>query len=88
MDYTTDVVIVGAGAAGLATAACLGRLGVRYEILEAGDAPAAEEPTAEAAPEDTTDTADQDAEAPEPATTTDDPAEGSDDTTSNNEESE
>ncbi len=41
MDYTTDVVIVGAGAAGLATAACLGRLGVRYEILEAGDAPAA-----------------------------------------------
>lgn len=41
MEYTTDVVIVGAGAAGLATAACLGRLGVRYEILEAGDAPAA-----------------------------------------------
>lgn len=40
MEYTTDVVIVGAGAAGLATAACLGRLGVRYEILEAGDAPA------------------------------------------------
>jgi large subunit ribosomal protein L10 len=41
----------------------------------------------EAAPATDTDSGDQDADAPEPATTTEDPAEGPDDTTSNNEES-
>jgi cation diffusion facilitator CzcD-associated flavoprotein CzcO len=35
MEYETEVVIVGAGAAGLATAACLARRGVRSILLEA-----------------------------------------------------
>jgi large subunit ribosomal protein L10 len=42
-------------------------------------AQAAPEPDPEAAPADTTDTADQDAEAPEPAQSTEEPAEGADD---------
>jgi large subunit ribosomal protein L10 len=42
-------------------------------------AEAAAEPDPEAAPADTTDTADQDAEAPEPAQSTEEPAEGADD---------
>ena len=42
------------------------------------EAPA--EPNPEAAPASTDDTTDQDAEAPEPATSTEDPAEGSDTT--------
>ena len=46
--------------------------------IPSGEAPAA--PAAEAAPADDTDTGDQDAEAPEPATTTEDPAEGPDST--------
>ncbi|HEU5439071.1 MAG TPA: NAD(P)-binding domain-containing protein [Ktedonobacterales bacterium] len=37
MARETDVVIVGAGAAGLATAACLKRLGVASEVLEASE---------------------------------------------------
>ena len=60
--------------------------------IPAGDAPAAAEPAAEAAPADTTDeapaaeaapadTTDQDAEAPEPAASSEEPAEGADDDT-------
>jgi large subunit ribosomal protein L10 len=66
---------------GLAVA--LGQVQAKKESGEipAGDAPAAEEPTPEAAPADTTDTADQDAEAPEPAASTEEPAEGADDET-------
>jgi indole-3-pyruvate monooxygenase len=37
MDHETDVVIVGAGAAGLATAAGLMRRGISFELLEAGE---------------------------------------------------
>jgi large subunit ribosomal protein L10 len=49
---------------------------------EAAPAPEAEAaPAPEAAPADTTDTADQDAEAPEPAASTEEPAEGADDET-------
>ncbi|HKS69782.1 MAG TPA: NAD(P)/FAD-dependent oxidoreductase, partial [Ktedonobacterales bacterium] len=36
MTHISDVVIVGAGAAGLATAACLAQRGVRADVLEAG----------------------------------------------------
>lgn len=36
MDRQAEIVIVGAGAAGLATAACLARRGIRAEVLEAG----------------------------------------------------
>jgi large subunit ribosomal protein L10 len=66
---------------GLAVA--LGQVQAKKESGEipAGDAPAAEEPTPEAAAADTTDTADQDAEAPEPAASTEEPAEGADDET-------
>ena len=70
---------------GLAVA--LGQIQAKKESGEipSGDAP--EAPAAEAAPEpeaapaDTTDTADQDAEAPEPAASTEEPAEGADDET-------
>jgi len=77
---------------GLAVA--LGQVQAKKESGEipAGDAPApaaeeapepaaeaAPEPDAEAAPADTTDTADQDAEAPVPAESTEEPAEGADD---------
>ncbi|HET8536607.1 MAG TPA: 50S ribosomal protein L10, partial [Solirubrobacteraceae bacterium] len=76
---------------GLAVA--LGQVQAKKESGEipAGEAPAAEaaapaaeeaaapEPDPEAAPADTTDTADQDAEAPEPAASTEEPAEGADD---------
>jgi large subunit ribosomal protein L10 len=44
--------------------------------LPAGEAPAAAEPVAEAAPAASDDTTDQDAEAPEAAVSTDDPAQG------------
>ena len=37
----THVVIIGAGPAGLASAACLARRGIAYTLLERGDAPAA-----------------------------------------------
>jgi putative flavoprotein involved in K+ transport len=37
----THVVIIGAGPAGLASAACLARRGIGYTLLERGDAPAA-----------------------------------------------
>ncbi len=37
MDSSTEVIIVGAGAAGLATAASLQRLGIRPVVIEAGD---------------------------------------------------
>jgi large subunit ribosomal protein L10 len=59
---------------GLAVA--LGQIQAKKESgeLASGDAP-------EAAPADTTDTADQDAEAPEPAASTEEPAEGADDET-------
>ena len=49
------------------------------EPAEEPAAEAAAEPDPEAAPADTTDTADQDAEAPEPAQSTEEPAEGADD---------
>jgi large subunit ribosomal protein L10 len=49
------------------------------EPSEEPAAEAAAEPDPEAAPADTTDTADQDAEAPEPAQSTEEPAEGADD---------
>jgi large subunit ribosomal protein L10 len=60
-------------------------LGGVLEKKESGDipsgaAPAAAENTAEAAPATDDDTTDQDAEAPEPATSTEDPAEGPDTT--------
>jgi large subunit ribosomal protein L10 len=48
--------------------------------IPSGSAPAAAENTAEAAPATDDDTTDQDAEAPEPATSTEDPAEGPDTT--------
>jgi large subunit ribosomal protein L10 len=66
---------------GLAVA--LGQIQAKKESGEipSGDAP--EAPAAEAVPDDsdTTDTADQDAEAPEPAASTEEPAEGADDET-------
>lgn len=37
MDTATDVVVIGAGPAGLATAACLKRAGVAFELLERSD---------------------------------------------------
>src|SRR5262249_36470269 len=37
MEHETEVVIIGAGAAGLATAACLARLGVQSIVLEASN---------------------------------------------------
>jgi large subunit ribosomal protein L10 len=48
--------------------------------IPSGAAPAAAAPSAEAAPATEDDTTDQDAEAPEPATSTEDPAEGPDTT--------
>jgi large subunit ribosomal protein L10 len=48
--------------------------------IPSGSAPAVAENTAEAAPATDDDTTDQDAEAPEPATSTEDPAEGPDTT--------
>jgi cation diffusion facilitator CzcD-associated flavoprotein CzcO len=40
METASDVLIIGAGAAGLATAACLKHYGIDALVLEAGDAPA------------------------------------------------
>jgi large subunit ribosomal protein L10 len=54
--------------------------------IPAGDAPAAAAPVAEAAPATDDDTTDQDAEAPEPAASSEEPAEGPADTTTETQE--
>jgi large subunit ribosomal protein L10 len=54
--------------------------------IPSGDAPAASAPVAEAAPATDDDTTDQDAEAPEPAASSEEPAEGPDDTTTETQE--
>lgn len=54
--------------------------------IPSGDAPAALAPNPEAAPATEDDTTDQDAEAPEPAASAEAPAEGADDSTTENQE--
>jgi large subunit ribosomal protein L10 len=54
--------------------------------IPSGDAPAAAAPVAEAAPATDDDTTDQDAEAPEPAASSEEPAEGPADTTTETQE--